>query len=308
MKISIIIPTINRTYYLFKTIESIQVQTVKPDELIIIDQSKNDKTQKEILNSFSDEFNIKYILDSKITGLAQARNVGIQNVSKDIDIILFLDDDVILSNNFIEEILKVYTNNEKIYAVGGVITNYKKTIMKTVMRNIFQFGLFNDIRQKIYENWLEYSQYKMIYTDRLGGGLMSYKLNKISEKFDENYIKYSLGEDLDFSLRFSRIYPNSMVIAPKARLIHNKSNVGRYDIRKKYSSYIISCIYLYQKYGSYYKYSRLSLIWYIIGILFQASLLSIKKITIKPLLGCIDGFSVAKNDFKNCDFIRKVNI
>ncbi len=52
MKVSVIIPTYHRPYLLKETIDSVLAQTVRPYEILIGDDSKNDETadlvQKEI--------------------------------------------------------------------------------------------------------------------------------------------------------------------------------------------------------------------------------------------------------------------
>ena len=50
MKISVIIPTLNREKLLIKTLESVLNQTVKADEIIIIDDGSTDNTKDIITN------------------------------------------------------------------------------------------------------------------------------------------------------------------------------------------------------------------------------------------------------------------
>src|SRR5487761_832182 len=84
--ISVIIPTKNRRAVLEETIRTLLVQTRMADELIIIDQSGTASFLKP------SHLPLKYIHNSKITGLTQARNEGVKQATG--DIWLFLDDDV----------------------------------------------------------------------------------------------------------------------------------------------------------------------------------------------------------------------
>ena len=56
MKITAIIPTFNRASYLLEAIESIENQTQKVDEILVVDDGSSDNT-KELVNSL----HVKYI-------------------------------------------------------------------------------------------------------------------------------------------------------------------------------------------------------------------------------------------------------
>lgn len=86
MLISIIIPTFNRIDFLKKAIASVQKQTYKNYELIIVDDGSTDKTS-EFLETLCD---IK-IITQENTGVAAARNAGIKIASG--EYIAFLDSD-----------------------------------------------------------------------------------------------------------------------------------------------------------------------------------------------------------------------
>ena len=125
-KISVIIPTYYRPTELRNTIESILKQTTKPYEIIIVDDGDLKVLPFE---EESKNVGINYIYYKKDNpGLTESRNKGIE-LSKG-SIIFFLDDDVILSPNYIEEILSVYNNDRKqvVGGVGGIITNHNGEI------------------------------------------------------------------------------------------------------------------------------------------------------------------------------------
>ncbi len=107
MKISVIIPTYNRASFLSKTIDSILNQTVKVDEIIVVDDGSTDDTQS-ILNSFT---NIKYIKQTN-QGVSKARNIGIQNSTN--NWICFLDSDDIWHDTKIEKQIEFHITNKDI--------------------------------------------------------------------------------------------------------------------------------------------------------------------------------------------------
>src|SRR6266849_2510235 len=98
--VSVIIPTKNRAQDLQRTISTLLAQTRMVDELIIVDQSQ---TQSAI---DAGSLRLKHVYNPRITGLCQARNQGMKQATG--DIWLFLDDDVLLEPDFIQNLLAAY--------------------------------------------------------------------------------------------------------------------------------------------------------------------------------------------------------
>ncbi|MEA3554834.1 MAG: glycosyltransferase family A protein [Campylobacterota bacterium] len=112
MKISVIIPTYNRSEFIVKTIQTVLNQTVKVDEVIVIDDGSTDDTQN-ILKPFCDTNlnKIKYI-KQKNSGVSSARNLGIKISSN--DWLCFLDSDDLWEDTKIEEQIKFHKQNKNI--------------------------------------------------------------------------------------------------------------------------------------------------------------------------------------------------
>lgn len=73
--ISVVIPTYNRAYVLEKAIASVQNQTYKELEILVIDDGSTDNT-KELFEGISDN-RIRYIRNPKNCGVSHTRNLGI---------------------------------------------------------------------------------------------------------------------------------------------------------------------------------------------------------------------------------------
>jgi glycosyltransferase involved in cell wall biosynthesis len=114
MRCSVIICTRNRQGDLEHCLESISRQTLRPDEVIIVDGSDTDR----LLTILNDQRFNKLALIYKHTdpGLTRQRNVGIKMTSG--DILFFFDDDVELRNDYIEKIVEVY-KKDRLGNVGG---------------------------------------------------------------------------------------------------------------------------------------------------------------------------------------------
>jgi len=92
MKFAIITPTYNRFDLLVRNIESVQKQDYPQYEHIIIDDSTQDKTQKNIKRLLSDK-KIRYYKNDSNKWVNYSRNFWIKMLSPDVDYVIFLDDD-----------------------------------------------------------------------------------------------------------------------------------------------------------------------------------------------------------------------
>jgi glycosyltransferase involved in cell wall biosynthesis len=111
LKVSVIIPVKNRAHLLKETLESIVNQSLKPYEVIIVDDHSEDDLQLVLSAS---QFNITY-LKSNRKGPGAARNIGFEKASG--DYIQFFDSDDLMTHNKLEiqaEILKK-TNADIVY-------------------------------------------------------------------------------------------------------------------------------------------------------------------------------------------------
>lgn len=87
MKISVIIPTYNRKFFLKRSVDSVLKQTLKPYEIIIIDDGSSDGTSSMIKESYP----AVNLIRQENKGVSAARNTGIRSSSG--DWICFLDSD-----------------------------------------------------------------------------------------------------------------------------------------------------------------------------------------------------------------------
>lgn len=106
MKFAIITPTFNRYELLKKAIKLVLSQDYENFEMIIIDDSTNSETFENIYKDFSDN-RIKYFKNDKNRGVNHSRNRALQNMSKDVDFLVFLDDDDILTHGCLCEAKKI---------------------------------------------------------------------------------------------------------------------------------------------------------------------------------------------------------
>ena len=235
-KPSIIIPTYNRPSDLRNCIKSILNQTIKPFEIIIVDDG--DLSELPLQKECKDAgIQYKYFKKSK-RGLTESRNEGIQLAAG--DIIFFLDDDVVLFPDYIEEILIIYESDKEglIGGVGGLIAKSSPKKLSHRLRRIIDiFFLVSGFNEgKILPSGFATNfgvkrnpSRKNMEVDFLSGGAMSFKKEIFKEFFFDNvrYINYGLGEDQEFSYRVSRKY--KLIVNPKEMLLHLESIQMRPD-------------------------------------------------------------------------------
>ncbi len=104
LKYSLILATIGRSIEVERFLASLDRQTYRSFELIVVDQNDDDRVSS-MLESYRDNFEIIY-LKSK-PGLSIARNRGLQEVSG--DIVAFPDDDCWYPPNLLEAITQIFS-------------------------------------------------------------------------------------------------------------------------------------------------------------------------------------------------------
>ena len=100
---SIIIPTLNRPKDLTYLFDNLLTLSTIPSEILVVDQSDDNKTHDLCVKSKYDSLSIRYF-HTTIKSSSLARNIAINNLSIHSNYVVFLDDDVSLSSDFFEQI------------------------------------------------------------------------------------------------------------------------------------------------------------------------------------------------------------
>ncbi len=111
IKLSVVIPTYNDGEYLLETIASLENQTFKNFETIIIDDASNDPKSLTVLKELETK-GYKIIYLQKNSGPSVARNKGIENALG--EYILPLDADDKIAPTYLEKAKTILDTNEKI--------------------------------------------------------------------------------------------------------------------------------------------------------------------------------------------------
>ncbi len=157
MKISVIIPCYNHGRYLARAIESINSQSVKDTEIIVVDDGSTDNTKEETTRYPE----IIYIYQSN-QGLSAARNTGIR-ASKG-DYLVFLDADDWLAPDALKinlgyisgkpEIAFVSGAHIKINASGEVLEDVRNVVESDHYRHLLEGNYIGMHATVMYARWI----------------------------------------------------------------------------------------------------------------------------------------------------------
>lgn len=249
---------------LLKLLASVQIQSLYPDEILIIDGSLNAETEKALIqNKFK---NLKYYMVShENRGLTKQRNFGISKVNIDTGIVCFLDDDTVLESNYFENLLYTYELFPEALGVGGYISNEVKweKVPENYISKINEFcfdgwkrkdGSRFVLRKKLnldsdcppgFSSLFSHGRSvgflppsnKIYEVEQLMGGVSSFR-KSVFEKFSfSTYFEgYGLYEDADFTLRVAKT--GKLYLNTGAKLSHFHDESGRPN-KYKYGKMVV---------------------------------------------------------------------
>ncbi len=220
--ISVYITSFNKSFFLSEAIESVLSQTLKPHELIIIDDASTDNS-REIIESYKNRYPdiIKVLHNDKNLGISRTRNRALEICSG--NLVTFLDaDDYFypkklefesnLLNNKNAEV--VYSNFDYVNENNKVIGSFSSDDDTPVQGNIFCQTLSKKYGVSSGNNYI----YEMFYKTCI---------NEIGN-YDE---KIKIWEDWDLRIRMSKIY--NYVYCPKINSAYRKLDEGMHKSRYK---------------------------------------------------------------------------
>jgi len=204
-KISAIITTFNRASFLNAAIKSVLFQTFKNFELLILDNSSTDNTEK-IVKSFNDK-RIKYI-KHKPLNISEARNLGVKEARG--NYIAFLDDDDRWLPNKLKDQLNIFEKSKDsklgmVYGAFSWITPRGKIIKIHKSQS----------RGKILETFL---WQKDPVTGSASNPLIKKNVFGVVGNYDEKVVT---GEDWEFYLRLSEKYSSDFTTKKVLKITHH---------------------------------------------------------------------------------------
>lgn len=217
IKYSIIICSYNRVLLLTETIDSVlRVLGKRTDaEILIIDNKSTDLTPT-LEEKYSSNKIVKYILETK-QGLSHARNRGMEEATG--EILVYLDDDVELVNNYFE-IADSVLSDKSISILGGKVLPFNISIPTWLPKKYyFLVSVFDEGEYSRIVKYLMGANFmvRKIVADRIGG---------FNTRLGRNGNSLAGGEEIDFlnrahSLQCIVYYTPDLIVFHK---INNKLN------------------------------------------------------------------------------------
>lgn len=210
-KLAFVVPTYNRPDDLRRMLTSLSKQSHYCTQCILVDAS--DEPVRYILEEFPD-LPLNYVRVSP-PSLSEQRNAGMQKLLPEITLAGYLDDDIVLLDDALDEMLSFWETAPK--DVGGARFNIEQgwTSRASWLTSIFLLDSkakgavlrsgyatdFGSVTQNTYVQWLS-------------GGATIWRREVISEfEYDEWYEGHGLLEDVDYSYRVSKKYKLAVIAA-----------------------------------------------------------------------------------------------
>ncbi|WP_031427748.1 glycosyltransferase family 2 protein [Flavimarina sp. Hel_I_48] len=250
MNISLIICTYQRSEAILKLLRSVVKQTHYPEQVLVVDASEDERTRQVCTeNEFE---SLEYCkVSEEHRGLTKQRNFGVLKTASTIEIIAFLDDDIVLKPDYFEKIKEAYRQFPEAWGVGGYISNdvvwnrgkapdqrlfeydgyYRKDGSRFLLRK--KLGLepdrppahLPDFSHGRSVGFLPPSG-KIYDVEQFMGGVASYKKSVFDHiRFSTYFEGYGLYEDADFTLRLSKL--GKLYVHTAAQVEHHHDASGR---------------------------------------------------------------------------------
>ena len=287
-----VIATRNRPAYLVDTVQSILDQTVKPEQLCIVDAS-DEPTARTRLEAMCREASVPlhYVHPAPL-GLPKQRNVGIDRTTA--DPVFFIDDDVLLEPHCHERVLEEYERRGD--RVGGItaadVSALELPRLSVVWRKIFGSGGWwpnasGRLRAGFFPEGVSRAD-EPKEVEFFMGWFMSYRRAAMgSERFDEALSGYAYLEDIDFSYRVSRRY--TLVWTPRARGRHLRATGERLSRKQLLRMMVANHFYLHRKNLPQTLRYKAALWWAFAGLLILNTTRAIRFRSTDHVTGLIEG-------------------
>lgn len=303
MRISVIIPTKSRKEDLMTTLHSVIQQSRPPEEIIIVDQGQESCKEKilELLKANGNKSDLVYLWDRDIPGPAAARTAGFKKSSG--EIVFFVDDDVSLYGDCIENLLHSYETNPLLDGIGGADTERtNRNILWLLAKSLFTCGPFSSKKGGwFFTGWVPHYFHNRLtapYPSRwLFEGMMSFKKHVVEEiGFDKQLTGHVFVAGVDFNFRASKKY--CLAIDPRVKGYHRGGKVALYNTKQDHEKRVAGLWYFFRKNIEKTPQNILFFAWRLLGSLLVALATSLRFDSLDPLRGFLAGMRIGATQYR----------
>jgi glycosyltransferase involved in cell wall biosynthesis len=233
-KLAIVICTRNRGSYLDQTLLSISKSASVPSLICVVSSGEN---VAQVVNRYAHLLNINH-LHTEYSGQSLQKILAIKSLNKNIDWVFFLDDDLTLMRDTLDQVEKRILNQQhtNVYGIGCRLIPKEGNLRKIEFRigNWVSLKKFGTIRKS--GRAIKYMNDELSYPQWLNGAsiwriecLAEYKLPVIDSK-------YAAYEDVIFSSKIAQI--SKLVYDPEIKVVEQIShaNINLSFLQFKYIS------------------------------------------------------------------------
>ena len=120
MGVSVVIPNYNGEKYLKACLDSLMEQSLKAEEIIVIDNDSKDSSVQYIIDNYKDK--VTLVIMDKNYGFSKAVNEGIKKSKS--EFVALLNNDTELDENWLEELYNCIKKDDKIFSVSSKMLRY----------------------------------------------------------------------------------------------------------------------------------------------------------------------------------------
>lgn len=225
-----VIPTRGRPSELSILLSALQGQTRVLKSVVVIDSSEDSTTKEVVLSQFPE---VEYVY-SAIASAAVQRNLGLDFISRNPpDFVVFLDDDVVPSDTYISDLLSNFSDASILGVSGVAVEVMPKRTSLNESKHVEQFKrlflLASRKQGKLLRSGVPIPvssrSVEKLETEWLIG-CSAWRYETIKEvRFEVDFKGYSLGEDVIFSYRVSKL--GRLIVDPQVKLPHSESQTNR---------------------------------------------------------------------------------
>ena len=215
--ISVVIITFNGEKFIGKNLESLYNQTLPPQEIIIVDNASTDQTIRTVEEDYKDK-GIKIIRNKKNYHYAKAVNTGVNAAGG--DLVIILNQDIRLKEDFIEKLFLRYEAEETKETAAGVVPQMRFSKLPFFINGIGNFVTEKNWGSDNYFCAVDIGQFdKLSYVGSacFGAIMVTKQAWKKVGPLDKTY--KSFYEDVDWSIRV-HFKGLKFLAAPEAIVYH----------------------------------------------------------------------------------------
>lgn len=209
MNYAVVIPAYNESQFIALTLDSLVAQTLLPAQVVVVDDNSTDSTAA-IVESFSQKHPFITLVQNRSDSIhlpgskvIRAFQKGLEKLNPDYDVIVKLDADLILPQNYFETVLRTFQSDEKVGMAGGFayIEKNGDWVLESLTGKDHIRGAFKAYRKALFE--------------QMGG------------------LKPAMGWDTVDEL-LARYYGWAVVTIPDLKVKHLKPTGANYDKTARY--------------------------------------------------------------------------